>query len=396
MPLHTLGPFWVARGSWQMKRDYIRPMATNPGPLAWRNWAAHSEGAPLGGAFEYELYTDARVDGDLVTGPCTWIDTYASSPAPEAGRAAPAVTLRIEIHLTDAEFVEVDFDQPGTKDYLAGDMGDEMASLASLAFHSRVRSGGLKRRFESMDNPGVPFMPFHAVPRLGAPVSEARSMLPGITDAIVLGDAGELLDKYPNASLNNARALARAARLFAQALWVADDDPAQSWLRLVSAVESAAAQWKSQGGSSLDRLQAADPDLATLVRQAGDVAGPLADRLAPTVKATNKFLNFLVSHCPPAPATRPAYGQVNWQDLEPTLLKIYDHRSRDLHAGTPFPGPLCGHPDKDANGVAAERIHSLGVAGQGGVWTEEDLPMHLHTFAYITGGALRNWWSSLA
>jgi hypothetical protein len=40
-------------------------------------------------------------------------------------------------------------------------------------------------------------------------------------------------------------------------------------------------------------------------------------------------------------------------------------------------------------------MHSFGVAGQGAVWREEDLPMHLHTFAYIVGEALCNWWASL-
>jgi hypothetical protein len=371
------------------------PTIPAPGPLAWRNWKAFDVGAPLNGAFEYELYTDAYVDGGLTTGPCQWIDTYASSHRPITGVAVPALTLRIAVHLTDAEFVAVDFDKPNTKDYLAGDMGDEISSLASLALNRRIRSSGLTRRFERLDGPGIPYQPFHRVPRLGAPSPGRPSVLPGVSDRVDPGDAAGLLEKYPRTSINNARALARAARLFADALWIADDDPAQAWLRLVSAVESAAAQWKSEGASPLDRLRKADPALAELVEQAGDAAGPLAERLAVTAKATAKFVDFLAAHLPDLPSRRPAYGFVDWDDLGPALLTVYDHRSRDLHAGTPFPGPLCEPPGTDSDGVPTERVHSLGVAGQGGVWSEGDLPLHLHTFAYIAGGALRNWWASI-
>jgi hypothetical protein len=372
--------------------------STSPasGPLAWRNWRAADDNADFNGGFEYELHTDAYVDGAATTGPYQWINTFASNARPIAGVATPAITLRVAVYLTDDEFTAVDFDKPNTKDYLAGDMGDELASLASLALHRRLRSAGLTRRFEHVDHPGIPFQPFYRVPRLGVPMPGATSMLPGITDRVDPAGAQELLEKYPRLTLNNARALARASRLFAQALWIADDDPAQAWLRLVSAVESAAAQWKSEGGTSLDRLQRADPELADLVRQAGAVADELADRLVVTAKATAKFVDFLAAHLPAPPSKRPAYGVVDWDDLQSGLRKIYDHRSRDLHAGTPFPGPLCVAPDADGDGVPTERVHSLGVAGQGGVWSEEDLPLHLHTFAHIAGGALRSWWHSLA
>jgi hypothetical protein len=52
------------------------------------------------------------------------------------GQATPLITLRAELHLTDEELISVDFDRPNTKDYLAGDLGDEMASLASPGFRS--------------------------------------------------------------------------------------------------------------------------------------------------------------------------------------------------------------------------------------------------------------------
>jgi hypothetical protein len=40
-------------------------------------------------------------------------------------------------------------------------------------------------------------------------------------------------------------------------------------------------------------------------------------------------------------------------------------------------------------------MHSLGVAGQGAVWTEDELPISLHTFAYVAGEALCAWWRAI-
>jgi hypothetical protein len=365
------------------------------GPLAWRNWVAANGGAVRNGGFEYGLYTDALVEGDLSTGPYDWLNTLAGSARPVVGNATPAVTLRVALHLTNEEFTSVDFDNPGTKDYLGGDIGDEMASLMSLALGRRMRSSGLTRRFEEGgDGRGIPFSPWHSVPSLAAPRPGTRSILPMIEEGVELEDAGLLLEIYPGISVQKARALARAARLYAQALWIADDDPAQAWLRLVSALEAAASHWKAPK-EPLDRLKAADPELGELVEQAGDVAGPLAKKLAPVTKATAKLLDFTLTHLPPPPERRPAYGQVEWGTMEKALRTIYKHRSLDLHEGTPFPGPLCEVPQRDGDGVEMETVHSLGVAGQGGVWTEDDLPLQLHTFAYVAGGALRTWWQRL-
>ncbi len=118
--------------------------------------------------------------------------------------------------------------------------------------------------------------------------------------------------------------------------------------------------------------------------------------MAQTAKATVKFLDFTLEHLPKPPIHRPEYGQVEWDDMSKALRMIYTHRSLDLHAGIPFPGPLCAVPMPDDQGVATEKINSFGVAGQGAVWTEDDLPMHLHTFAYVAGGAIRRWWAKLA
>lgn len=48
-------------------------------------------------------------------------------------------------------------------------------------------------------------------------------------------------------------------------------------------------------------------------------------------------------------------------------------------------------------GCADREAASLGIAASllGGVWLEQDTPMCLHIFEYITRKVLRSWWSSL-
>jgi hypothetical protein len=83
---------------------------------------------------------------------------------------------------------------------------------------------------------------------------------------------------------------------------------------------------------------------------------------------------------------------VDWDALEPVLDVLYDHRSRDLHDGIPFPAPLCAGPPADEHGVPAEAFPLLGAQQAGGSWPAARLPLYLHAFVHLTGGALRRWW----
>ena len=76
------------------------------------------------------------------------------------------------------------------------------------------------------------------------------------------------------------------------------------------------------------------------------------------------------------------------------LRQVYNYRSKALHSGTPFPDPMCSAPF-DTDSRPEERPSSISAAAAGAVWQAKDLPMYLHTFAYITRGALLNWWFSV-
>jgi hypothetical protein len=136
-------------------------------------------------------------------------------------------------------------------------------------------------------------------------------MLPRMTDTVLLDGCVPLLQRYPDLSADQANALLRSARAFQQGLWVAEDDPALSWIKLISAVETAAAHRGRSG------------------------------------RARKKFIDFLVDFLPNPPSPRPAVGGFNWSSttaLRRAFRIIHDWGSKELHEGIPFPAAMCDAP----------------------------------------------------
>jgi hypothetical protein len=229
-------------------------------------------------------------------------------------------------------------------------------------------------------------------------------MLPGVDRPAELGAAAPFIEQYGAMSAPDAAVLVRAASQFADALWFADADPRLAWLKLVGAVETAANDWdrkRAAGGreTSLERLRRHMPDAAAALADCPDeVQAEIADQLAGLVKATAKFHDFLLAFLPPPPSLRPsdADQRVPWtrEELSKPIKTIYRHRSNDVHEGIPFPAPLCEPPYHRQGSVPPERFEWEGAWAAGGYWPAEDMPMYLHTFAILVGGALRLWWSS--
>jgi hypothetical protein len=123
--------------------------------------------------------------------------------------------------------------------YHGGNISDEIASLVSLALDRRMKAAGAVRSFLPGEDPlGHPRQLEHRQPYLASPAG--RPVLPRMTDTVLLDDCVPLLQRYPKLSAEQANALLRAARAYQQALWVAEDDPALAWLKLISAIETAA------------------------------------------------------------------------------------------------------------------------------------------------------------
>ena len=120
-------------------------------------------------------------------------------------------------------------------------------------------------------------------------------------------------------------------------------------------------------------------------RRASDM--PIATEHRPAIARTPKSPTFLPYST--VPVTQPPAVSLN-------LGTVYEYRSRALHAGTPFPGPMLLSPYMVLGGVILPELpHGGGaVSSSGGTWTAKDLPVSLHTFHYITRNALLKWWDS--
>ena len=137
-------------------------------------------------------------------------------------------------------------------------------------------------------------------------------------------------------------------------------------------------------------LVSAKPDLVAKLEAAGGsrLVEDMAGHLAHLFGATSKFLRFITRFAPGPPTHRPEFSQVDWTRLRKAVSTVYDHRSAALHQGRPMPAPLCEPPHMFEDGFPGERPMGLGSAVGASVWEPKDLPMHLHTFAYVVRGTL--------
>lgn len=194
--------------------------------------------------------------------------------------------------------------------------------------------------------------------------------------------------------------LVRAARMYQDALWMSESQPALAWLLLVCSVETAAEHWRKVKETPVERLLASSVSKAVnILEEAGgmELVKRIAALFAPYIGATKKFVDFTLYYLPKPPDKRPpVFAQFNWDtsNMERALKKIYGYRLKALHSGTPFPIPICDPPMKHGSEFA-EIPPGLAASACGGVWVADDIPMLLCTFEYIARNALLNWWRSM-
>jgi hypothetical protein len=366
------------------------------GPPVYLNWLWSQQDKPLQGTQEFPLYTDARITGETKYGPYEFLNTIAASPD-VFGVVRPAVILRYEQYWV---FPYPDFSKTNADQYHGGSPPDEIAALASLAMGIRFRAGDSTRDFHPKGDPKGRPMAFGG--RI-APVL-AKSPLRGwVVPRAAKGEHPleqlKILDVLPKLNAKAATRLIRAARLFQDALWLAESEPALAWLLFVSALETAADRWRSQKEPALVRFQTAKPDLyQELCKYNSKLPDRVAAEFADTFGATRKFIDFVMKFRPPEPKERPAWGGIDWSDdsMQKILKTVYTYRSKALHSGKPFPAPMSEPPYKQ-DGWAAETEKPHGATSMGGgVWLEDAIPILLSTFEYIARNTLINWWASEA
>ena len=363
------------------------------GPWGWENARAQQAGRPPLGALEIACYTDVYgLDSDIeeTSGPYTLITPLSTYDVISRGLGSPRMNLvlRAEQYLERPNdyYLDEKWDQRDARVYHGGDAGQELAALVSLALGVRVRAAGISRIFAPPDE--VRGRPHEPDPPPYLPQPGAFSMLPYTLGKKILSlDPSNirLLDLYPNMTDPQARALVKAARAYQEAIWIADGDPQQAWLRLVTAIETVSQLIPSQSASR--RLEAIDPELAHRLSLVGDaeLTELITIKLADQGRSTAKFLDFLDRFRPPRPPRRPTHGKLNWKNIQTQFKDIYTYRSKNLHQGIPFPEAMCQAPFLSQSGLAPE-ITDVPVKG--------NYKMRLHIFEYAVRYALLAWWKS--
>ena len=369
------------------------------GPQIQINWRASLKpDTRLLRITEFPLFSDSRVTSEEATK----YKPYAFlNPVPLKGHPGffrPAIYARIEYYLP---FRVPKIEKTDTSAFHGGTLIDEIASLLSLALGIRIRAGSPSREFLDEQDPR------------GKPVgwNEQPGFLNAGYDRLVVPWAVgkpslELLSPLLHVrfmSADGANSLIKAARSFQKALLVAEEDPSLAWLFLVTAVEKAAASWKAWSASRLETLSELKPDLYSRLGELsdGDKARVIvANDLFDLIGSQRKFVEFLLKFLPSPPVERPVErAQLDWSEstMREALKKIYGHRSKALHEGTPFPLVMCEQPFKERKGDGRwyEQPGALAYGGPGGTWMSDDVPMYLNTFVYIVRGALLKWWEGL-
>lgn len=374
----------------------VRPLF---GTASYDNWCAFIAGEPLVGEYEHLIYTDAWLTGEVSTGLGPYAFLNLVPRIEEPGRVRAAFVLRWSLHvLFDAPKIN----KTEQSRYHGGEMTDEIAALASLKCGVRLRAGGQARRFAVGEDPKGRPVAWSVRPEPTLHIGSRLLVLPTVTGQHSIMGVEEMRS-FPSLRAEQAIALVRSARLYQDALWLAESEPNLSWLMLVAAVETAANVWRSMTDSPLDRLKDSRSDFVDYLSGTGvdGLLDRVATEFADSIGASKKFREFLLAYLPQPPQKRPPeYVQVDWStdSLGRAFRKIYDYRSKALHDGMPFPAPMCAPPLRFETSweAVAERPLGLGMSVSGGTWLAKDMPMLLHTFEYVARRALNAWWSSMA
>lgn len=378
--------------------------ACAPVPDIQQAWGAADA---TGSGWEALLYTDASLHGlDVMRdlGPFQLLLSYADLMHPGTV-ASPRLVLRARYSLPPPDYgTPMPVLSANAFWWLNLELDEQLACLLSLTLGIRMRSGGRVRRFyRGKDPAGKPDHLAHQAPTLPLfrPHASVYPQLPGLQ--VSLQAALSHLQLVPRTPPDATSAVLRAARHYATALWIVDDDPEQAWLQLVTAAEVAATHHQRDDADAVDlfRRNRAGAKAAALIEAgatAPDLLRQIAEVFKDNMRATGRFLTFFKDFQPPAPLERPRNERacLEWtpKNLGIALGQVYELRSRLLHDGRPFPFPLLQPPAGETDLPAERPVQdAYGVGTM--AWTANDLPMYLPTFAYIVRWSLLSWWRSL-
>lgn len=364
------------------------------GPSSYENWKLYLENVPAKEISEYPLFSDARVTGENTE---DYKPYYFFNPVPpenKPGLVQAVLYLRIE---TCLEFEMPDMSKTDSERYHGGTPIDEIAALSSLALGIRLKAGGRTRDFNIKGDPHGRPVEWAAKPKPFVLIENRGLKLPSVVNTTST-EALRPLSILPKLSASDAIALIRVARLYQDALWIAESEPSLAWIMLVSAIETAANRWRKSGDTPIERLRASKSELVKLLDSSckQGTSNEVAKLIVDSIGNTKKFKEFVMEFLPDPPKKRPKeWAQISWDKskIKKDMGIIYKYRSLALHDGKPFPAPMCLSSSRDSSGkVYLEKPFGSAMSIMGGIWEAKDCPMLLHTFEYIVRNALLKWW----
>lgn len=291
---------------------------TAKGPFIYLNWIAANKGKKPLWICEYPLLTDAHITGEATEGygPYKFINPLPIL-LPKPGLVRPGMVLRLEHHF---KITRVDLTKTDIEFYHGGGFLEEIAALFSLAIGIRTKSGGLIREFEPNGDPLGRPRAYDDRPNPILGFGRHRGLiLPRVVGSHSLTELTPL-SWLLAISPEDVIALIRAARLYQDALWIAESEPALSWIMFVSALETAANQWRREKDSPIKRLETSKPELLEILRENCNQGIPekVAEIIAESLGSVSRFVKFVLNFLPDEPIKRPIERlQFNWS------IKIY-------------------------------------------------------------------------
>lgn len=266
-------------------------------------------GGPLANC-EFPLYSDTTFQGEIrsARSPLVIIPLLPDAPSYRVASLVdrPGAAMRpaavVRVQSKDGDVRPVETAPPAKTDtdsYHGGGIDDEVAAIASLVFGIRCRPGGVTRRWwadEGADSAGSPVIGERQTPVWFSPAGQA--MVPTIPAVVDLNELHLWLDRISSLDGCSAVAFVRAARLYGNAIWIADSDPNLAWLQLVAAIEVAAVLRKGSK-PAWKRVEEIRPDLwEILVRQGDDHARQVGSLLAQLLGSADRFNHFMKEFLP--------------------------------------------------------------------------------------------------
>jgi hypothetical protein len=380
------------------------------GPLSFKNWKLFLAKHPPKYGWEHPLFSDAYFDLEGMVKEVGPYKLFLLNPflhLEDKSLGKPRFILQFDNYLPDN--INYDFNKTHNQHDTGGNQADEITALISICLGIRIKAGEENRFFSSdKDLRGMPL-------ELGRKTDPSyitskffgnQYILPNAIKTKVLKDLDILFD-FPLMLEEDAIVLLRAARLYQEAVWLVENTPEISWIFLVSMIEVVANHWR-RDDSVVHRFQQSPLGEKIThqiklyvgeIESVDDLVSEIADILSDYTGSTAKFKDFIMNFLPPPPVIRPpSYAQHSWEqsELRKTLGKIYDYRSKALHAGQPFPAPMCLPPMLvGENNEPEEILSTLAMGTRGSTWVQKDVPIMLHTFEYIARNAVLNWWKSV-